>query len=334
MVARFVSVSAGNAKNARPSSRRIADFNRSCLEVRMFNVGSGEAILIVLPDKQAWLVDGGSTNSPLRNEELGGKLARYLKSNKLKLTGLVPSHPHIDHVGAVATLLRARPDFAKKLYYCRSEDATWHGKQWLADLESELDALPVPVEKIVLRNAHNEVTLSPDARAHLFAGSGDQAYTSIFMQLRYRDARLLFTGDAQCPYENDLIDQFGVEDFRADVLKVTHHGSSSGTSKKLVSTAKPGIAIASTAKDDGHQLEKDTLSRLRGSPGHQEILETLISGDIIVQTDGSPQGDGTLYRIDVESPGYCADNNWANVLSKGAVDRLRGDSTKTHKGCG
>lgn len=332
-MARFLSVSAGKTKDARPSSKRFADLKRSCLEVRMFNVGGGEAIFIVLPDKQTWLVDGGSTNSPARNEELGGKLASYLKSNKLKLTGLLPSHPHFDHVGAVAPLLRTRPKFGKKLYYCRSEDATWHGKQWLTDLDSELDALPIPVEKIVLRNAHREITLAQDVRAHLFAGSGDQAYTSIFMQLRYRDARLLFTGDAHCPYENDLIDKFGGEDFHADVLKVTHHGSSSGTSKRLVSTARPGIAIASTAEDEGHQLEKDTLSRLRGSPGRQEILETLICGDIIVQTDGLPQGDGTLYRIDVDSPGYCAANQWANVLSKSAVDKLRGEATKAHKGC-
>ena len=61
-----------------------------------------------------------------------------------------------------------------------------------------------------------------------------------------------------------LLDAFGEEDFRTDLLKVTHHGSSSGTAKIVVKAIKQGIAIASTAEDGGHRLEKDTLKRLGG----------------------------------------------------------------------
>lgn len=48
-----------------------------------------------------------------------------------------------------------------------------------------------------------------------------------------------------------LLDAFGEEDFRTDLLKVTHHGSSSGTAKIVVKAIKQGIAIASTAEDGG-----------------------------------------------------------------------------------
>ena len=57
------------------------------------------------------------------------------------------------------------------------------------------------------------------------------------------------------------------EDFRADVLKVRHHGSSSGTARATVETVRPGIAIASTGDEAGHTLELDTLQRLGGRPG-------------------------------------------------------------------
>ncbi len=72
----------------------------------------------------------------------------------------------------------------------------------------------------------------------------------------------------------------GEEAFRADELKVTHHGASSGTANWLVCAVKPGIAIASTAKDDGHRLEEDVLDRLGDRPGPRKVLETFVDGDI------------------------------------------------------
>ena len=72
----------------------------------------------------------------------------------------------------------------------------------------------------------------------------------------------------------------GEEAFRADVLKVTHYGAISGTANWLVCTVKPGIAIASTAKDDGHRLEEDVLDRLGDRPGPRKVLETFVDGDI------------------------------------------------------
>ena len=51
----------------------------------MFNVGEGEAILIVFPDKRAWLVDGGCTNSVGPNARLAQLLQNYLESNALTL---------------------------------------------------------------------------------------------------------------------------------------------------------------------------------------------------------------------------------------------------------
>lgn len=49
----FLRVLDDEARNARPSAARRAAFASSHLEVRMFNVGHGEAILIVFDDSQA-----------------------------------------------------------------------------------------------------------------------------------------------------------------------------------------------------------------------------------------------------------------------------------------
>jgi len=126
------------------------------------------------------------------------------------------------------------------------------------------------------------------------------------MQLKYHEARILFTGDAESSYETRLINRFGAPVFESDVLKVTHHGSSSGTGTHFVSTVAPGVAIASTGDDGGHRLEADTLERLGGRPGPRRVYETIVDGDIIIRTDGQSYNDGILYEATFNDPGQFA----------------------------
>lgn len=324
MAATFLMVRENRAKTAHPTAAQRAAFKKSFLEVRMFNVGGGEAILLIFPDKRAWLVDGGSSNSNPRNQKLGEALAGYFKARGLILDALVPSHPHVDHVGAVSFLLRAKPKLSKTVRYFFCDDPTWHlEREWIDDLEGELAKLASPVEKVSLRSAHREIDLADSVEAHLFAGSGDGAYTSVFLHLHFGAARLLFTGDSHCLYELNLVGRFGENDFRSDVLKVTHHGSSSGTAQGLVDAVKPGIVVASTAQDDGHRLERDTLERLGGRPGPRAVFETQIDGDIILRTDGKAQGGGILYEVEFEKPGRFAEATGATIRPLADVDKAR-----------
>ena len=330
MAAKFLRVYPNGAKAANPKKARRSAFEKSQVEVRMFHVKDGEAILLVFPQRWAWLIDGGSSTSTNQNRILGEQLAKYLKDRQLLLQALVPSHPHKDHVGAVAFLLQKKPKLASKLSYYYTGDAPWNDTSvdWLNTLNNELSLLGSKVDRVILSNAHREVVIADNLKAHLFAGSGEGKYTSVFVHLRYGDASLLFTGDAYCRYELELLQHYGEEDFRADLLKVTHHGSSGGTAKKLVAAVKPGIAIASTADDEGHFLEADTLGRLGGRPGPRAIFETLVDGDIILRTDGKPYGNGILYQVEFESPGLFASDLGATTRPLSYVDGRRSSSNK------
>src|SRR6266508_1134929 len=321
MSTEFLKITESKATTAHPNATRRTKFTNSHLEVRMFNVGDGEAILIAFPNRRAWLIDGGTGVGTAHNHTLGQQLAAHLQQRNLTLEALVPSHPHKDHVGAVAPLLRAVPPLADPLTIYRSADGTWDADTaWLADLRQ---ALPAQVNTVALSDAHREVTVSDGVEAHFFAGSGDGAYTSIFLQLRFHQARLLFTGDAHCAYERDLLQRFGDDDFRADVLKVTHHGSSSGTAQRVVNAVKPAIAIASTQSDGGHRLEADTLQRLRNNGPQRRIFETLIDGDIILRTDGEAFGGGVLYQVELVAPGLFEAALGAVTLPRATVDAQR-----------
>jgi competence protein ComEC len=143
------------------------------------------------------------------------------------------------------------------------------------------------------------------------------------MQLRFGAARLLFTGDSHCPYELGLLAQFGAEDFRADLLKITHHGSSSGTAQRMLDAARPALAIASTANEGGHRLEADTLEGVLGPGEKRRVFETVVDGDLVVRTDGNPYEGGVLYEVELESPGAFADALGAEVIPADQIQRQR-----------
>ena len=113
------------------------------------------------------------------------------------------------------------------------------------------------------------------------------------------------------------------------MLKVTHHGASSGTANRLVCAVKPGIAIASTAVDDGHRLEEDVLGRLGGRPGPRKVLETLVDGDIIIRTDGQTRNGGVLYHVDRKRPGQFGNLLGADISLLRNVKR----GMSEHKNC-
>lgn len=328
----FLKALEDRARDARPRANRRAAFEASHLEVRLFHVGHGEAILVIFGNNRAWLIDAGS-NSERRCKLLGERLIAYLDERDLTLEALVPSHPHRDHAGTFETILgSSSPRIASPLMIYRSADPSWHSTAgWRKRFRDAIEARQArgdQVVEIVLGNAHREVSIADRLEAHLFAGSGEGPYTTLFVHLRFRDARLLFTGDALCGYEIELLDKFGPGDFRADMLKVTHHGSSSGTAQTVVEAVRPAIAIASTGDGAGHRLERDTLDRLggrplKGRPGPRRIFETLVDGDIVVRTDGNPYGGGILYQVEFESPGRFVEGLGAEIMSLKDVDSQR-----------
>ena len=328
----FLRVLDNEARNARPRTDRKAAFNASHLEIRMFHVGHGEAVLVIFERTRAWLFDCGCGNHPKKNKILGNEIVAYMEGRGLVLEAIVPSHPHIDHAGAFETILTSgSAAVAQSVTIYRSEDASWHVDNeckpaWLCRFHSAIRANDV---QIALPSSHHEVFIAPNISAHLFSGTGDGPYTSVFVQLRYHGARILFTGDAECSYELELLGRFGVTDFDADIFKVTHHGSSSGTAARVVAASKPGIAIVSTGDDSGHRLEFDTLQRLGGhigarppaSIGVRPVFETVMHGDIILRTDGQPYIGGILYELELDAPGQFKDALKTEILAEADIDQ-------------
>ena len=307
-------------------AQRERSFIRSdLLQVTMFNVGSGEAVLIVFPGRRAWLVDAGCNSVP-RNETLGLGLLDHLERERLNLEAIVASHAHFDHAGAISTVLGYESNSTRGRIAVYRGNAAWGRRDVWLDAFRRVFRNGWAGEEIVLANTHQVVAV-PHGEIHLFVGRGASVYKSLFVNLRYRDARILFTGDSLCQYEIDLLREFG-HDFRADVLKVTHHGSSSGTAQTVLRAIRPGVAIASAAEDDDHRLERDVRRRLRGRPARREVFETLVHGDITVKTDGRLSPSGILYSVEASTEsgndGEFAQNLGATTMTLADANLSRG----------
>lgn len=178
--------------------------------------------------------------------------------------------------------------------------------KWLVALEASLKGLGGKIRWRQIKNDHEHVHIGGKAEVHLFAGAGAGKYTSVFMHVRFGRATLLFTGDVLAAYERRLLKTYGEDHFRADVLKLTHHGASSGTSAAFVKAVKPAIVIASTASDHGHRLEPDVWN---WKPGKGRLgpprkkFETLRDGDIILRTVGEERAGGVLFQVETRYPG-------------------------------
>ena len=279
-----------------PSAAERRALRDDGLQVAVYYVGPGEAI-VVSRRREAVLIDGGSNSHLPKNDALGRKLANRMKADGLRLRAIIASHPHQDHTNFYHELVTEHQElFAPDAQYFDNGTVPatnqWNRlKDWRSDLPFERRTVADDPSK----DGRDRIPgFAADADAHLLRGTkGKPApdseavkYWSIFLFLRFRKAWLLFTGDAYMDYEEMLLDRLKGLSRRAHLLKVTHHGSSGGTSPSLVANLRPAVAVASTDSDPGHRLEADVRDRLSVSAVYTTYEGAGPGRDIFVRTDG------------------------------------------------
>lgn len=111
----------------------------------------------------------------------------------------------------------------------------------------------------------------------------DNNNQSVVCRVTCGKRRLLFMGDAEEKAEKALTES-GV-DLKADVLKVGHHGSNTGTGEAFLRQVRPSFALIScgTGNAYGHP-HADTLERLRAVGA--QIYRTDLNGTVHLTCDG------------------------------------------------
>ncbi len=246
-----------------------SDYSNDALKAHYLDVGQGDSIFLELPNKETMLIDSGTF-------ENADKIIKYIKDLKYsKIDYVVGTHPHADHVGALADVLKAFD--IGKIYM---PDATTTGFTY----ENLLKTIKEKGMKITRAKAGVNIFSGNDFTAEMIAPVNDSYddlnnYSAV-IKITYKAKTFLFMGDAETKSEGEI-----TASVKADVIKIGHHGSSSSTSVSFLKKVSPKYAVISVGAGNsyGHPT-KQTLDRLN-SVGCQ-VFRTDLLGTIVISSDG------------------------------------------------
>ena len=247
--------------------------------IKFIDVGQGEAILIALPEK-TMLIDAGPTGS-------APKIAQVLQElGRNKIDYLVATHPDEDHIGGMADVISNTQ--IGTIYAPNKTNNTATYRKFLTAIQNNNLQITLAEAGTIIdqTDSYKLEILWPKKDAN-FPETNDY---SVIIKLTVDTKTFLFTGDA--PTSAILNSNPG----HIDVLKLSHHGSRTGTTEVLIHKLSPTYAVLSYAVDNsyGHPMQ----SVLNALHKHSvEVWGTGANGTITITCDG------TNIDISGEKPG-------------------------------
>jgi len=267
------------------------------LRVTVLDVGQADSIFVRTPLGHTILVDAGGrlergAGSESTAEQIGERtVVPFLRrAGTRSIDAIVLSHPHGDHAGGVAPVLRSFHDTAFADSGQRYGGYAYNDA--LQTAHGERVPIVYPRAGMVWQTDDGLRLKFLGPSLPLIAGSrNDINNNSIAFILQYKRFRMLFTGDAGAEAEQRFLRE-GV-DLHADVLKVGHHGSAYSSTPEFIAAVRPHYAIISVGRHNmfGHPAPStlETLQRYGA-----RIYRTDENGAVTIVTDGSNEYLSTM----------------------------------------
>lgn len=248
--------------------REEAVIHEGELVMQVLDVGQGDSILISCGGENM-LVDAGE------RDQKDTVISAVQSVGALKY--IFVTHPHSDHMGAMADVIRACPP---ELFIMPEKEHT------TASFEKMLDAVEETgtdaeygCEGLTYKLGDADITvLSPeDGKKY-----DNLNNWSIVLLIKYNGFKILLTGDAESDVEKVYAPKVGG---KIDVLKAGHHGSSTSNSEALMSQITPGYAIISCGEGNsyGHP-HKETVDMFEKY--NVSVFRTDLNGTVTVTING------------------------------------------------
>lgn len=260
------------------------------LRITVLDVGQADSIVIETPAHHAIVVDAGGKleRGPVGDDSSAERVGErivvpfLIRQGIHRVDALIVSHPHGDHVGGCAPVLRRL-----RVDEIADSGQSYGGHAYHDCLDTaRADDVPVvyPRAGNVWRT-DDGVTLTFIGPSLPFIG-GKNAINdnSIAFVLQHRSFRMLFTGDAGVAAEQRFLSE-GV-DLRADVLKVGHHGSAYSSSPDFIAAVRPRYAVISVGRHNlfGHPAPS-TIETLQQAAA--TVYRTDDDAAVTIATDGA-----------------------------------------------
>lgn len=252
--------------------------DKNVLSVFMIDVGQGDSFLIKFPNGKTALIDAGEANPFIDN---GERVIIPLLDNFgiRKIDYGFISHLDLDHYGGFVSIIhndrikeifRPLPDSSKKSIRLEKYLSQKKIKTRIYDKYS----FDVGNVKIYFLN-------DPNNYLYKKFSSNDK---SGVIKIVFGNTSFLFVGDCEHPGEYFLASNFG-KMLDSDVLKVGHHGSSTGSSDAFLNLVYPEISLVSAGiKNKFNHPSERVINSLEEI--NSIIYRTDKSGGVFLQSDG------------------------------------------------
>lgn len=243
------------------------------LEVHFLDVGQGDCA-VILCDGEVMVIDGGPRASA---DMVYGYIRNTLRLSRIEY--IVSTHPHLDHVYGLSSVLNAAPVDLVLTPVTKWDSKAFSYMVKYAERQGTPLSVPSDGDTFSLGGAAVTVLLCmPEA-----IDSGRTNDASIVLRIDYGETSFLFTGDAEDWSEYTLLTN-GVN-LKADVLKVSHHGSSTASTMEFLREVSPEYAVISVGRENGYgHPHRETLNRLEAVGA--KVLRTDEKGTIVMKSDG------------------------------------------------
>lgn len=236
-------------------------------------VGQGDAVVLPVTPGRVVVVDAGPEPSGV------DACLRRLRVREVSL--LVVSHFHADHVGGVAGVFRGRrvgavvgPPWSEPPY----------GVAQVHEAARRVGASLAPASAGWRWRAGAVELVAVGPPYPLHGSRSDPNNNSLVLTATVAGVRILLAGDAETEEQRALLETVPAGAFRADVLKVAHHGSAY-QDPDFLATVRPAVALVCVGVDNdyGHP-NPGLLGRL--SRGGARVMRTDTDGDVAVVRAG------------------------------------------------
>lgn len=251
------------------------------LHVHFLDLERGEAVLIVTPDGQQVLIDGG--HSPT---ELLGELGRHIPFYDRTLELVVLTHAGDERVGGLVELAQ-RFEIEQVVQAPFPYPATAY-ESWLRTLRAE--GIPIaPAEtggRVLLGHGVSLDVLHPGADPTLDReGELKPEENSVVLRLSWGDTSFLLLGDASQATQDALASSGLIQP--ATVVKLPQGGRQAAFSQALLEAAQPQQAVVFVQKDDRfRQLAAPVEAAWRAVVGEDGWRRTDLAGAVSFSSDG------------------------------------------------
>lgn len=226
-------------------------------ELKMYtiDVGQGDSSLLISPNGSTMLVDAGDSDA----FEAIDSLLTELEISDIDV--LVATHAHSDHIGSMRNVVEK---YSIGLFVI--PDVEYSSKTY----SKLIDSIDEHGIKTQYAYSGDSINWDDDCTVNILAPVEGASYSesdmnewSIILRVEYGENAIILTGDAETVSEQISMFSNSEDMFKADVLKVAHHGSSTSSSDAFLDAVDPMFAIISLGEDNkyGHP-HKETMQKL------------------------------------------------------------------------